>query len=34
MLAQAMQQEQDPRKIKEFLELIEKSLDIIDRLKK
>lgn len=34
MLAQSMQQEQDPRKIKEFLELIEKSLDIIDRLKK
>lgn len=34
MLAQSMHQEQDPRKIKEFLELIEKSLDIIDRLKK
>ena len=34
VLAQSMHQEQDPRKIKEFLELIEKSLDIIDRLKK
>jgi len=34
MLAQSMQQEQDPRKIKELLELIEQSLDIIDRLKK
>jgi UPF0148 protein len=34
MLAHSMQQEQDPRRIKEFLELIEKSLDIIDRLKK
>lgn len=33
MLAHSMQQEQDPRKIKEFLELIEQSLDIIDRLK-
>jgi len=33
MLAQSMQQEQDPRKIKEFLELIEQSLDIIGRLK-
>ena len=34
MLAQSMQQEQDPRRIKEFLELIEQSLDLIDRLKK
>lgn len=34
MLAQSMQQEQDPRRIKEFLELIEKSLDIMERLKK
>ena len=34
ILAQSMQQEQDPRRIKEFLELIEQSLDLIDRLKK
>jgi len=34
MLAHSMQQEQDPRRIKEFLELIEQSLDLIDRLKK
>ena len=34
MLAHSMQQEQDPRRIKEFLELIGQSLDLIDRLKK
>ncbi|WP_370574406.1 Sjogren's syndrome/scleroderma autoantigen 1 family protein [Methanomethylovorans sp.] len=34
MLARSMQPEQDPRRIKEFLDLIEKSLDVLDRLKK
>ena len=33
ILAHSMQQEQDLRKIKEFLVLIAQSLDIIDRLK-
>lgn len=34
MLGNSMHQEQDPRKVKEFLELIEQCLDIIDRLNK
>ncbi|MBC7085382.1 MAG: hypothetical protein H5T43_03300 [Methanomethylovorans sp.] len=34
MLARSMQQEQDLSRINEFLKLIEKSLDIIDKLKK
>ncbi|HML26174.1 MAG TPA: hypothetical protein PKC27_05740, partial [Methanomethylovorans sp.] len=34
MLAHSMQQEQDPRRIKELLEIIGQSLDLIERLKK